>query len=371
MPRVARWAVLALLISACSSSDTTDPLSPQQLWSTAQPSATAGSESIQLYIILARAGDVLYSVYATPQPNLTAAQVREDADGVGGRAPVRSGTTAITQALVEDTVIVLLQGLTPTQAYYVYLAGTPTTADPAPSDVDEVRMVSTVLAERQPAVSLQSTAVSGAVGYYAYLPEDHYLHPNEKFPLLIFLHGSGEKGNGSTELSRVRAHGPPRLIQNGRDLPFIVISPQLPASQGGWPTGLVDELIDKAIVNYHVDTTRMYVTGLSLGGYGAWAYAVAKPGRLAAVVPIAGAGSTGQACNLRGVPAWAFHGDADGTVSVSGSVNMVAAINACAPPPSVLAQLTIYPGVGHDSWTRTYDGTAGHDIYAWMLQYHR
>jgi predicted peptidase len=370
MPRVARWAIWALFLGACSGSDTTDPLSPQ-LWSTAQPSATAGSESIQLHIILARAGDVSYSVYSSPQSTLTAAQVREDADGVGGRAPVRAGSTAIGEGLVEDTVAVLLQGLTPAQAYYVYLAGTPATADPAPSDVDEVRSVSTTLAERQPATSLQSTTLSGAVGYYAYLPEDHYLHPNERFPLLVFLHGSGEKGNGTTELSRVRVHGPPKLIQNGRDLPFIVISPQLPSAQGGWPAGLVDELINKAIADYHVDTTRMYVTGLSLGGYGTWAYAVAKPGRLAAVVPIAGAGSTGQACSMKGVPAWAFHGDADGTVNMSGSVNMVNAINACSPPPSVLARLTIYPGVGHDSWTRTYDGTAGHDIYAWMLQYHR
>ena len=370
MPRLARYAIWVLLLSACSSSDTTDPLSPQ-LWSAAQPSATAGSESIQLHIVLARAGDVSYSVYATAQSSLTAAQVREDADGAGGRAPVRVGTTEVTQALVDDTVAVLLQGLTPAQAYYVYLAGTPATADPAPSDIDEVRTVSTTLAERQPAASLQSTALGGAVGYYAYLPEDHYLHPHEKFPLLVFLHGSGEKGNGTTELNRVLVHGPPKLINGGRDLPFIVISPQLPAAQGGWPTGVVDELINKAIADYRVDTTRMYVTGLSLGGYGTWAYAVAKPGRLAAVVPIAGAGSTGQACTMKGVPAWAFHGDADGTVNMSGSVNMVNAINACSPPPSVLAQLTIYPGVGHDSWTRTYDGTAGHDIYAWMLQYHR
>ena len=90
-------------------------------------------------MVLARAGDVYYSVYAAPQANLTAAQVREDADGIGGRAPARAGSTTISQGLVEDTVAVLLQGLTPAQAYYVYLAGTPATADPAPSDLDEVR----------------------------------------------------------------------------------------------------------------------------------------------------------------------------------------------------------------------------------------
>ena len=370
MPGLARWALAALLIGACSSSDTTDPLSPR-LWPAAAPSATVGSSSIQLHVLLARAGVVSYAVYTAAQPSFTAAQVREDAAGAGGRAPVRTGTVEVTGNLVEDTVAVLLQGLTPAQAYYIYLAGTPATADPAPSDLDEVRTVSAMLAARQPSNSLQSSAVSADVGYYAYLPEDHFLHPDDRFPLLVFLHGSGEKGNGTTELGRVLVHGPPKLIKNGRDLPFIVISPQLPANQGGWPAGLVDELINKAIIDYHVDTTRMYVTGLSLGGYGTWAYAVSKPGRVAAVVPIAGGGSTGQACTMKNVPAWAFHGDADGTVNVSGSVNMVNAINACSPPPAVTAKLTIYPGVGHDSWTRTYDGSAGHDVYTWLLQYHR
>lgn len=370
MPRLALWTLCALLISACSSSDTTDPLSPQ-LWSTAAPSVTAGSSSMQLHVLLARSGEVAYSVYTTAQPSLTAVQVREDAEGVGGRSPARTGTVEVSSSFVEDTVAVMLSGLTPAQAYYVYLAGTPATVDPAPSDLEEIRTLTTTLAVRQPATSLQSTAAGAAVGYYAYLPEDHYLHPNDRFPLLVFLHGSGEKGNGTTELARVLVHGPPKLIKNGRDFPFIVISPQLPSNQGGWPTGLVDELINKAIADYHVDTTRMYVTGLSLGGYGTWAYAVAKPGRLAAVVPIAGGGSTGQACTMKNVPAWAFHGDADGTVNVSGSVNMVNAINACAPAPAVAARMTIYPGVGHDSWGRTYDGTAGHDIYTWMLQHRR
>jgi predicted peptidase len=214
-------------------------------------------------------------------------------------------------------------------------------------------------------------AVGTTVGYYAYLPEAHFLRPAQRFPLLIFLHGAGEKGNGTTELSRVLVHGPPKLVQAGVALPFIVISPQLPASQGGWPVGLVDELIARARADYRVDTTRVYVTGLSMGGYGTWAYAIARPTVVAAVVPIAGAGSTGQACQMRDVPVWAFHGDADGTVGVSGSIDMVNALNACRPAPSVTPQLTIYPGVGHDSWTRTYDGSAGHDIFAWLLQYHR
>jgi predicted peptidase len=277
----------------------------------------------------------------------------------------------VSPAFINDTVTALQQGLAPGQGLYFYLAGTAATSDPAPSDADALKTLSVTLAPRQPPTSMQSPTLNAAVGYYTYLPEDHYLKPGQTFPLMVFLHGAGEKGNGTTELSKVLVNGPPRLVNGGRDFPFIIISPQLPATQGGWPVGLVDELINQAIADYHVDTTRIYLTGLSMGGYGTWAYAVAKPGRLAAVVPIAGAGSTGQACQMKDVPTWAFHGDADGTVNVSGSVNMVAAINACVPPPAVAAQLTIYPGVGHDSWSRTYDGTAGHDIYAWMLGYHR
>ena len=131
-------------------------------------------------------------------------------------------------------------------------------------------------------------------------------------------------------------------------------------------------IITKAIADHRIDTTRIYVTGLSLGGFGTWAYARAKPERVAAVVPIAGGGSTGTAvCAMRDVPVWAFHGDADGTVNVSSSTNSVNALNACSPPPAVAPRLTIYPGVGHDSWSRTYDGSAGHDIYTWLLNYRR
>lgn len=370
MPRFARWALALVLAAGCSSSDTADPLSPN-LWSTTAPSAAAGSSTLALHVALARAGDVSWSIYESAQPGLTAAQVREDAANTGGRPHVQSGVIAINGGQVENTVSATVSGLDEATSYVIYFAATPSTDDTALPDAEEVRSVTVTTATRQPALSMQSATVSGAIGYYAYLPEQHYLDANATFPLLVFLHGSGEKGNGTTELNRVLVHGPPKLIRNGRDVPFVVISPQLPSSQGGWPTGLVDELITKAIADYHVDTTRIYVTGLSLGGFGTWAYAVAKPGRVAAVVPIAGGGSTGQACTMKNVPAWAFHGDADGTVNMSGSVNMVNAINACNPAPPVLAKLTIYPGVGHDSWTRTYDGSAGHDIYTWMLQYHR
>ena len=356
--------VLAALLSACMAGESADPLAPT-LWSSA--SAASGSESIELRVVLARAGELRWALYPSAQVGITVDQVR-----TGTADTLRTGGRTISSGEVGDTIRIVIGDLTAGQSYHLYAAASAAEPEPVPDDVSRVESFSFTLAARQPGVSYSSTAVGATVGYYTYLPEEHYLDPSARLPLLVFLHGSGEKGNGTTELTRVSVHGPPKLVKNGRDFPFVIISPQLPSSQGGWPTGLVDELITRAIADYRIDTTRIYVTGLSLGGFGTWAYARAKPGRVAAVVPIAGGGSTGTAvCAMRDVPVWAFHGDADGTVNVSSSTNSVNALNACSPPPAVAPKLTIYPGVGHDSWSRTYDGSAGHDIYAWLLTYRR
>lgn len=331
---------------------------------------TAGTSSLEFRVQLLRRATIAWAVFGAPRPGLTATDLLAEADSAT-LGSLQAGSRQVGAGAVGDTVKVQLTGLIPGTTAYLYLAAAETDPEPAAADADRVVPLATDLAPRQPGYLFASATTGGDVGYYAYLPEEYYFTPAKRFPLLVFLHGSGEKGNGTTELTRVLVHGPPRLIKNGEDLPFIVISPQLPGTLGGWPVGLVDEVMARARADYRVDSTRVYLTGLSLGGYGTWAYAVARPQVLAAVVPIAGAGNTGAACQMRTVPVWAFHGDADGTVNVSGSINMVDALNACAPPPPVAPKLTIYPGVGHDSWTRTYDGSAGHDVFSWMLTHHR
>jgi predicted peptidase len=330
-----------------------------------------GATSIRASFVLQRAATVSYAVYATAQ-DLTAEAIRAEA-ALGNAGPSeRAGTRTFGSGKVGEVVSIQVDSLASGTNHWIYLAAEPAEADPVPTDLEANFSEAVALVPVQPAVSYISSAIAATtIGYYAYLPEDHYYEADETFPLLIFLHGSGEKGNGTTEVNRVLVHGPPKLVKNGRAFPFIIISPQLPSSQGGWPVGLVDELIARARTAYRVDPTRIYVTGLSMGGYGTWAYAQARPNVVAAVVPIAGAGNPGSACAMKNVPAWALHGDADNTVDESGSINMVNAINACSPGPAVTAKLTIYPGVGHDSWTRTYDGSAGHDIYQWLLQYHK
>ena len=121
---------------------------------------------------------------------------------------------------------------------------------------------------------------------------------------------------------------------------------------------------------YRINDNKVYMTGLSMGAISTFDYALKYPGQLAAIVPIAGrAKNIGAICNISNIPMWAFHGDADPTVEVYWSKEAVNKYNACSP--KVKAKLTLYPGVGHNSWTRTYDGSAGHDIYNWMLQYTR
>jgi len=209
-------------------------------------------------------------------------------------------------------------------------------------------------------------------GYYEYLPPS-YTQWGE-YPLLVFLHGLGENGNGSAEqLPRVLQHGPPKLIRANQwpgSRPFVVLSPQ--KSGGGCPTAdEVDAFIDFALEHYNVDPERVYLTGLSCGAYGVWNYlGKYKAERVRAAVPIAGNGIgayDSAGCELGKVPIWAFHGDADKTVSVSGTTTPVDKLTKCKPRPAVGA--TIYPKVGHDSWTRTYDGSAGHDIYTWLLEH--
>jgi len=204
-------------------------------------------------------------------------------------------------------------------------------------------------------------------GFYEYLPIGYDTDLTKTWPVLICLHGQGELGNGTTELTKAIVNGPGKEIKNGRHFPMIVVSPQ---SLYWWNATLIDNFIEYVKKTYRVDVNRVYLTGLSMGGIAAWEYTAKFPDKIAAMVAIAGNGNAQDPCQLAKVPIWAFHGDADGTVDKYGSINSVNAVNNCTNPVAdPKALLTLYPGVGHDSWTRTYSGSAGHDIYSWMLQY--
>lgn len=216
---------------------------------------------------------------------------------------------------------------------------------------------------------LGSTAAGN--GFYEYLPPGY--GPGASVPLLVFWHGIGENGNGTTELDRVVANGPPRLQRADmwpNDRPFVVLSPQ--HAGGGCPsTSEIYDFIAFAMSSYEVDPARIYLTGLSCGAIGSWGYLGAhRAEQVVAAVLIAGDGRgawSSAMCGLGDVAIWALHGDADPVVAPAGSIDPMTSLIACPMPPRRDAVLTIYPGVGHDSWSRTYDLSAGHDIYTWLL----
>ncbi len=208
----------------------------------------------------------------------------------------------------------------------------------------------------------QDVAVKAKLGYLLYIPKD-FPDSQKKWPLVMFLHGVGERGN---DLSKVKAHGLPKLAES-RDFPFIIVSPQCPGDfwwnnpvQVAALNGLLDEIME----TYPVDRDRVYLTGLSMGGFGTWALAAAHPEKFAAIAPICGGGNPADAKVLSKLPIWVFHGDSDTTVPISKSQEMVDAIK----KEGGDIKFTVYPGVGHDSWTQTYNNS---ELYEWLLKYRR
>lgn len=181
----------------------------------------------------------------------------------------------------------------------------------------------------------------------------------QTFPLLIFLHGSGERGD---DIARVKVHGPPKVADADPNFPFILVSPLLPAEQD-WDIAKLDHIVDRIVATLPVDRSRIYLTGLSRGGHATWRWAAAEPNRFAAIAPVAGRGDTATACALRNLPVWAFHGDRDDVVSPEGSFTMSRAIRACGGRTS---RLTIYPDLGHNAWDPAYADPA---LYLWLLSH--
>ena len=197
--------------------------------------------------------------------------------------------------------------------------------------------------------------------YLLFLPEG-YGQEEKDWPLMLFLHGAGERGS---DLQKVKVHGPPKIVEKQQDFPFIVVSPQCP--EGDWWDEKLDvltNLLDDIVARYEIDTDRIYLTGLSMGGYGTWALASKYPDRFAAIAPICGGGKRFMAYRLKDTPVWAFHGAKDRVVPLEESEEMVEAIN----DRGGNAKLTVYPDAGHDSWTKSYDNQ---ELYDWLLEHRR
>ncbi len=214
----------------------------------------------------------------------------------------------------------------------------------------------------QPGQSAQTfeKQITIKLDYLLFLPEGYGKEADKKWPLILFLHGAGERGS---DINKVKVHGPPKIVESKKDFPFIVVSPQCPGNSWWDPTQVIS-LLDDVQAKYAVDADRVYLTGLSMGGFGTWELMSRYPRRFAAYAPICGAGNPAIARRFKDVPAWVFHGDKDPTVPVTSSDEMVAALKKAGAD----VKYTRYEGVGHDSWTKSYDNP---ELYTWFLSHKR
>lgn len=196
--------------------------------------------------------------------------------------------------------------------------------------------------------------------YLLFLPAGFKKHGAQKYPLLIFLHGSGEAGD---DLAKVKVHGPPMFVESRPDFPFIVASPQSPSDEIFDP-GALDAMLDELLERFPVDPSRVYLTGLSLGGEWTYGWASLRPDRFAAIAPVSGRWTAAVDCRLKYVAVWAFHGATDDVVPLAEDQAMVDAINGCGGD----ARITVYPDTGHDAWTQAY---ATEELYTWLLAHRR
>jgi predicted peptidase len=180
------------------------------------------------------------------------------------------------------------------------------------------------------------------------------------WPLVLFLHGAGERGSS---LPAVARHGPPKRVEEGQEFPFVLISPQCPISQY-WDPRLLSRLLDQVEQTWPIDPQRIYATGMSMGGYGTWMVLAQEPHRFAAAAIVCGGGNSLDAARLRHLPLWFFHGQQDDIVPPFESKNLARALEAVGGN----VRLTLYPDADHDSWTRTY---ANPELYEWLLSHRR
>jgi len=196
------------------------------------------------------------------------------------------------------------------------------------------------------------------VKYLEYFPEIN--EGDENLPLLIFLHGMGERGD---DLTKLKLHGPPSFLDEKKDFPFITISPQCPDTIY-WNEEILLPFYEEIIAKYLIDKKRIYLTGLSMGGFGTWESIVAKPDLFAAAAPICGGGDPSKLKAVKSMPIWVFHGAKDQVVPLLRSEEMVNKLKELGSK----VKFTIYPEATHDSWTKTY---ANPKLYEWLLSHQK
>ncbi len=214
----------------------------------------------------------------------------------------------------------------------------------------------------------QTITKSVKVKYQLYLPQGYDCDKDKQWPVILFLHGAGERGDN---LDKVKVHGPPKVVEKGgRDLPFIIVAPQCPTNEI-WDNDTLITLLDHVLATYRADGKKVYLTGLSMGGFGTFSLGLTYPERFAAIAPICGGGNFIKIYAAKGAKpealarlgVWVFHGLKDGVVLPEQSKVMVDGLRKYGCQD---VKFTTYPDAGHDSWTVTYDNA---ELYEWLLDH--
>lgn len=193
--------------------------------------------------------------------------------------------------------------------------------------------------------------------YLLYLPDGYESESEAEFPLLLFLHGGGSSGD---DLEMLKRNGFAGKIEEGRSFPFMVLSPQNPHPRKFWNETALITLLDQIEEEYRVDRSRVWVAGLSRGGYGAWRMAIQYPERFAALVAVCGETPDHYAKWLGDMPIWVFHGEDDRSISIRESDEMVAALRKNGNP----VRYTKYPDTGHNAWDKAFSDP---ELYTWLM----
>ena len=198
--------------------------------------------------------------------------------------------------------------------------------------------------------------------YLIYLPPNYSTNPDNKCPMMIYLHGAGLKDRS---LEGLKGDYLPWHLSNDKVLPFIVVSPV--CKTNGWNVTILNFLLDDIIHKFNVDENKIYLTGHSMGGFGTWDWAVENPEKFAAIVPVSGCSNSRDsisAWKLRNMPIWVFHGDIDKIVDIQCNMEMVNELRKF----SKKVKFTIYPSRGHDTWEPTYTND---EMFKWLLEQDR
>ncbi|MCA4898776.1 MAG: hypothetical protein ACK514_18165 [Bacteroidota bacterium] len=362
-------SILVLLLLACGNTPPapkTQPGSPS--WASGYPKAPFGATSVDVTLKTDIQSNAFWVIADQPL-TLTPEEVKTQATAPTNPAIKFKGISALAPN-TEKTEAVM--GLLQKKKYYAYVVSESVADTKLQDNVSAIEFTTN---ERQALGQYTSTAENRQCLFLMYRPENVMKYPGNKYPLLVFLGGNGEVASQG-QINMIRNGSLTEFINNGNDVPMMVMSIQ--HINTNWNTKLIDEGISHALANYPVDDKKIYLTGISGGGFGAWYYAGDYPARLAALVPISGGGNTGKACGMKGVPVWTFTNNTDSTVPVTNTANIVNAYNACSPPTA--AKYDKFTDDGHDCWRRVYDKnhgdwskggiagtTAKPDIYTWLL----